>query len=348
MRVFLTGATGQVGQAVLRRLEAEGVDVHALTRGPLPIDGAHVRWFAGDLGDPEAMAKAAAGCDVAVHAARECAHDAGLEVLGWINVAGTENALKAARHAGVKRFVHVGCVDVTLANHDRVNWNEDKALGHRPRAAHARAELEAEELVIGLGDAKMSTVVLRAATVWGPDDRWLLPRLVREARAGGVRLVGRGENLVATCHVDNLAEAVLLAAQRAGAAGSLYHVTDDEMTLARDFYAGLCQALGLPAPQTGSGVGLASLKARLGVGGLSLNDVIHRGRSTSFDVSPAREHLGYAPRVTVDEGLAALAQAVTKRGGADAILADARKAPAADAIATQVRRANESGAATAM
>nr|MBP7683829.1 hypothetical protein [Deltaproteobacteria bacterium] len=164
----------------------------------------------------------------------------------------------------------------------------------------------------------------------------------------GVRLVGRGENLVATCHVDNLAEAVLLSAQRAGAAGSLYHVTDDEMTLARDFYAGLCQALGLPAPRTGSGVGFASLKARLGVGGLSLNEVIHRGRSTSFDVSPAREHLGYAPRVTVDEGLAALAQAVTKRGGADAILADARKAPAADAIATQVRRANESGAATAM
>lgn len=347
MRVFLTGATGQVGQAVLRRLGAESVDVHALTRGPLPIDGAHVRWFAGDLGDPEAMAKAAAGCDVAVHAARECAHDASLEVLGWINVAGTENALKAARHAGVKRFVHVGCVDVTLANHDRVNWNEDKALGHRPRAPHARAELEAEELVIGLGDAKMSTVVLRAATVWGPDDRRLLPRLVREARAGGVRLVGRGENLVATCHVDNLVEAVLLAAQRAGAAGSLYHVTDDEMTLARDFYAGLCQALGLPAPQAGSGVGLASLKARLGVGGLSLNEVIHRGRSTSFDVSPAREHLGYEPRVTVDEGLAALTQAVTKRGGADAILADARKGPAADAIATQVRRANASAAATA-
>ena len=347
MRVFLTGATGQVGQAVLRRLEAEGVEVHALTRGPLPIDGARVRWFAGDLGDPDAMAKAAAGCDVAVHAARECAHDASLEVLGWINVAGTENALKAARHAGVKRFVHVGCVDVTLANHDRVNWNEDKALGHRPRAPHARAELEAEELVIGLGDTKMSTVVLRAATVWGPDDRWLLPRLVREARAGGVRLVGRGENLVATCHVDNLAHAVLLAAQRAGAAGSLYHVTDDEMTLARDFYAGLCQALGLPAPRTGSGVGLASLMARLGVGGLSLNEVIHRGRSTSFDVSPARDHLGYTPRTTVDDGLAALARAVTERGGADAILADARKGPDADAIATQVRRANESGAANA-
>lgn len=346
MRVFLTGATGQVGQAVRRRLASEGVDVHALTRGPLPAHGAGVRWFAGDLGDPAAMAEAAAGCDVAVHAARECAHDGSLEVLGWVNVAGTENALKAARHAGVKRFVHVGCVDVTLANHDRVNWNEDKALGHRPKAPHARTELEAEELVIGLGDTKMSTVVLRAATVWGPDDRWLLPRLVREARAGGVQLVGLGDNLVATCHVDNLAEAVWLAAQRAGAAGSLYHVTDDEMTLARDFYAGLCTALGLPAPRTGVGVTLASLKARLGVGGLSLTEVIHRGRSTSFDVSPAREHLGYAPRLRMDEAMVALAGAVVARGGADGVLAEARKAPGADAITAQVRRASSGTSAT--
>ena len=346
MRVFLTGATGQVGQAVLRRLATEGVSVHAITRGPLPTDAEGVRWFAADVGDPEAMAKAAAGCDVAVHAARECSHEGSLEVLGWINVAGTENALKAARHAGVKRFVHVGCVDVTLANHARVNWNEDKALGRWPKAPHARTELEAEELVIGLGDAKMSTVVLRAATVWGPDDRWLLPRLIREARAGGVQLVGRGENLVATCYVENLAEAVWLAAQKAGAAGSLYHVTDDEMTLARDFYAGLCQALGLPAPRTGAGITAASWKARLGVGGLSLIDVIHRGRSTSFDVSPARVDLGYAPRVSVDEGLAAMTKAVAALGGADTILAEARKPPSADAINAQMQRANRGGGAT--
>jgi nucleoside-diphosphate-sugar epimerase len=303
------------------------------------LPGEDVTWFQGDLGDPAAMAAAAAGCDVAVHAARECAHDARLEVLGWVNVAGTENALKAARHAGCKRFVHVGCVDVTLANHDRVNWNEDKALGHRPKAPHARTELEAEELVIGLGDQRMSTVVLRAATTWGPDDRRLLPRLVSESRAGGVQLVGRGENLVATCHVDNLAAAVLGAARRAGAAGCLFHVTDDEMTLSRDFYGGLCTALGLPAPKLGASVRTASLKARVGLGTLSLTHIIHRGRSTSFDVSPARDLLGYAPHVTVDEGLAQLAEAVATRGGADGVLAQARDTPGPDAIQAQVQRA---------
>ena len=233
----------------------------------------------------------------------------------------------------------MGCVDVTLADHDRVNWNEDKALGHRPKAPHARTELEAEELVIGLGDQRMSTVVLRAATTWGPDDRRLLPRIVRESRAGGVLLVGRGENLVATCHVDNLADAVLRAAQRAEAAGSLFHVTDDEMTLSRDFYGGLCAALGLPAPREGAGVRVAALKARLGASSLTLTDVIQRGRSTSFDVSPARELLGYAPHVTVDQGLAALAEAVTRRGGVEGIFADARTTPGPDAIASQVRRA---------
>ena len=340
MRVFLTGATGQVGQAVRRRLAQEGVAVHALARGGTAgaLPGEDLTWFTGDVGDPASMAAAARGCDVVVHAARECAHDASLNVLGWVNVAGTENALKAARHAGCRRFVHVGCVDVTLANHDRVNWNEDKALGHRPKAPHARTELEAEELVIGLGDRRMSTVVLRAATTWGPDDRRLLPRLVREARLHGVQLVGRGENLVATCHVDNLAAAVLGAADRASAAGSLYHVTDDELTLARDFYGGLCAALGLPNPVHGMSVRAALLKAQLGLGALSAIDVVHRGRSTSFDVSPAREHLGYAPRVSVDAGIAALAAAVAARGGLEGILAQARRTPGADAIHAQVAR----------
>ena len=344
MTVFLTGATGQVGQAVRRRLAQAGVAVHALTRSGTPDEpgpaGEDITWFPGDVGDPSAMAEAARGCDVAVHAARECAHDASLEVLGWVNVAGTENALKAARHAGCKRFVHVGCVDVTLADHDRVNCNEDKVLGHLPQAPHARTELEAEELVIGLGDQRMSTVVLRAATPWGPDERRLLPRLVRESRARGVQLVGRGDTLVATCHVDNLALAVWLAAQRAGAAGSLYHVTDDELTLARDFYGGLCTALGLAAPRPGAGVAVAALKARLGLGTLSLTDVIQRGRSTSFDISPAREQLGYAPQVTVDAGLAQLSAAVAARGGADGVLASARTTPTADSIRTQVERAS--------
>ncbi len=338
MRVFLTGATGQVGKAVLRRLLAEGAEVHASCR-VLPAEQAGVHWHVADLGDPNAMAAAAAGCEVAIHTARECAHDATLDVLGWINVAGTENALRAARHAGCRHFVHVGCVDVTLANHDRVNWNEDKALGARPSAPHARSELEAEELAIGMGDASMSTVVLRAATVWGPDDRHLLPRLVRESREGGVQLVGSGENLVATCHVENLADAVLRAAQRTEAAGSFFHITDDELTLAQDFYGGLCDALGLPAPKPASGVGAAALKARFGLGRLSMVDVIHRGRSTSFDISPAREELEYIPHVTMQSGMAALKVAIAEAGGADAILQRARPAPTAQSIKAQVEQA---------
>ena len=77
------------------------------------------------------------------------------------------------------------------------------ALAERGAVQHAHRVLgggvvglvEAEELVIGLGDAKMSTVVLRAATVWGPDDRWLLvtsayhmPRAVGAFRQAGLNI----------------------------------------------------------------------------------------------------------------------------------------------------------------
>ncbi|MCA9326875.1 sugar nucleotide-binding protein, partial [Candidatus Saccharibacteria bacterium] len=56
MTVFLTGATGQVGQAVRRRLAQAGVAVHALTRSGTPTEpgpaGEDITWFPGDVGDP--------------------------------------------------------------------------------------------------------------------------------------------------------------------------------------------------------------------------------------------------------------------------------------------------------
>ena len=193
MRVAVTGALGYVGGALCRRLLQRGDGVRALVRpGREGKDSQELRALgaeprAGDLADPNTIADAAEGCEALVHCGGESVRHASPAALSWLNVAGTENALAGARHAGVKRFVHLSCADVSLLNRDRVHWKETAVLGQAPLGAYARNKLLAEELALHASDARMSVVAIRPAYLWGPGERTNLPELCRQARSGAVR-----------------------------------------------------------------------------------------------------------------------------------------------------------------
>src|SRR5688572_3871630 len=104
MKVLVTGATGFAGGAVARRLLSRGDVVHVLARDPegaaakaLAALGAKVH--AGSVGDPNEVLAAAARCELVVHAAAVRSPHASPRALSWVNVAGTENVINAARHA---------------------------------------------------------------------------------------------------------------------------------------------------------------------------------------------------------------------------------------------------------
>ncbi|MEO0326172.1 MAG: NAD-dependent epimerase/dehydratase family protein, partial [Myxococcota bacterium] len=265
---MLTGGTGFVGGAVAQALVEAGHEVRALVRSPEragALESLGLTLVHGSLADPNEVARAAAGCTHAVHAAAETAPGASRRVAGWVNLAGTENALRGARHAGVRRFVHLSCADVTLHGGPRRGWNEDRVPDAPPLGPLLETKLRAEEAVIGAGTAAFETLALRPGTVWGSGDTSRLPRLCREALAGpGLRLFGDGRNLVALVHVENLAHAVLRALMTEQAAGSVLHVLDAEIALAGEHYGELSDALGLPAPRPGRlGARAAFARARL-------------------------------------------------------------------------------------
>jgi len=175
VRCLVTGATGFIGGGVLRGLGADGHEVVAYVRegsDSRPLHG--VERVVGDLEDPSALARAASGCDALVHAAGIADPTASAEAFGWAHVAGTENALNAAKHAGCRRFVHVSCADVTLHDGPRSFWNEE-AQPSRPFGELARSKLQAEELVRVSGSRGFWTIALRPALVWGPGDTTHLP-----------------------------------------------------------------------------------------------------------------------------------------------------------------------------
>jgi nucleoside-diphosphate-sugar epimerase len=339
MKVAITGALGYVGAALCKRLCERGESVVALVRpgsdgGALTGLGAEVR--DADLADPNMLAEGAEGCEALVHCAGESVRHASPAALSWLNVAGTENALAGARHAGVRRFVHLSCADVSLVNRDRVHWREDAVLGQSPLGAYARSKLLSEELALQKSDARMSVVAIRPAYLWGPGERTNLPELCRQARQGGVKLYGSGQNLFSSAYVDNVVTMLVAAARSERVAGQALHVADPDFLNAGEFFGQLCRALGLPPPRRGvyaAEYALSFLRQRGRGEGPWCDDVARVGRGGMLDCLRSLTLLEAEPLIGVEQGMAAVARWAKGVSGPAAIEALARAPAGPDEIA---------------
>lgn len=333
MRVLVLGATGFIGGAIAKRLAAEGHEVRALCRDPSAFDGDARR---GDLGDPRSMADAAEGCSHVIHAAGIVAPDAHERALRWTHVAGMENLLNACQHAGVKRLVHVTCTDVTLANHDRMHWDELKPVPGEPYGARAKSLQLAEDLL--LSATGVETISIRAGWVWGPGDTSRLPGLLAEALDGGIRLVGSGRSYLSTTYIDHLVDTVVVALDAKDATGRAFHVIDPTFQHARDFFMALSEALELPPPKETPPFAIAWPMARLRGGDAGVW-LLQRGKNTLFDFSAACGRLDYDPQVQLEDGLTALAEWVEAQGGVEAVSKWVEPPPDARSVDAQVEAA---------
>ena len=324
MSVFVTGSTGFIGKQAVDTLRAEGLQVIAGVRADR--DNANDS-TACNLFDPNALATAFKDCRAVVHTAGVHHPDASEALLGWTNVAGTKNALAAAEHAGVEKFIYVSCCDVTLVPKKREHWNEDQALTRNPLSLHGQTMREAEEWVLGhVGQTKV--VVLRAATVWGKGDNHWLPALTAEMKTGKLLMPGRGQTLYCLTHVENLAHAVNLALGSNEAAGGVYHITDDEMFLACDIFEDMRQLLELPVKFVKDPLLTKSMSA----------EAIKRRYSHAFDGRRAKRDLQYHAVVSYAQGLEGLKDWV-KTLGVDGLLA--RKNQTFERLAVREARASD-------
>ncbi|MFT3924720.1 MAG: NAD-dependent epimerase/dehydratase family protein [Myxococcales bacterium] len=332
MKALVTGASGFVGSALCRALTEAGHHAVGLTRDPERARArvpAEVELVRGGVGLPKDVAAAAKGCEVIFHAAGLAPGAAPQRVLRWLHVAGTENVVRAARHSGARRVVHMSCAEVSLHAGDRMHWDEVRVLPHAPLGAHAQSKLMSEELALAQSDHRLQVTALRPALLWGEGAFDSLASLVREGRERGLQLYGGGRNIVATTHIGNLARAALLAADAEAAPSRAYYVTDAEFLEAREFFGKLSQALGLPAPRLDGNLGLALVLARVkeslgGDAGAARARLLVRAKSALFDLSRATKDLGYAARLDLNQAMEELARWVREAGGAEGLLRQAR------------------------
>ena len=219
--VVVTGAAGTAGSAVTGRLAAAGMVVRAMVRRPAEVPGAATVCTA-DLLDPEGLARAVAGAELAVHCAAALSHD-------WdenraVNVQGTQNLVDALLGAGVRRLVHLSTISAYDLRAPQ-DLDEGSPLWTEELDAYGFTKAEAERRVLAARARGLETVILRPGVILSmhPKSYWG-PRAVERARASEGALFPIPE--MPYVHVDNLAEAVALAATCARADGEAYNVVD--------------------------------------------------------------------------------------------------------------------------
>ena len=236
MTILVTGATGFVGSAVVRRLLAAGEVVRVLVRPASDlrnIEGLDVEAVRGDLGAPESLGRAVAGCEALFHVAADYRYWAPRpgEVYAT-NVGGTRSLMRAAMEAGIARIVYtsstatLGFAPAGGVADEETPVGLSDMIGHYKRSKFL-AEAEVRRMAREEG---LPAVMVNPSTPVGPRDIKPTPtgRIIVEAARGRMpAYVDTGLNVV---HVDDVAEGHFLALRR-GLPGERYVLGGEDMTL---------------------------------------------------------------------------------------------------------------------
>jgi uncharacterized protein YbjT (DUF2867 family) len=228
--LLLTGATGLVGSALLRRLLADGASVRCLVRDPrrLGTQRVRVQIALGDLTDPPSFRNALRGVHTVVHLAASI-RDQPRGSIEELNGIATWRMVEAAQRAGVQRFVFFSVLGAST--HHRARFFRAKAL--------------AEQAV---RESEMRTTVFAPSIVYAPGDPWLT-LLERLALLPVVPVSGRGRALYQPIWAEDVAECVM-AALREGGDGSAENGSPNESGAEEGNSEGSPGRLELAGPET--------------------------------------------------------------------------------------------------
>lgn len=274
------------------------------------LEGDGIVLARGDIRDASAVERAAQRVEVIYHIAA-IYRQAGLREDEYraVNAGAVGTVIEAAARAGVKRVVHCSTVGVH-GDVERPPANEDAPL--KPGDIYQVTKLEGERVAREAGARTgVEVVIARPTGIYGPGDRRLL-KLFRGVARRRFLVLGSGEIFYHLTYIDDLVEGFRLCGEVPGAAGRTYILAGGEVTTLNDLIRIIADVAGVRPPALQLPVlpvWVAGAACELVCAPFGIEPPLYRRRvdfftkSRAFDIARARGELGYAPQVSLRDGI---------------------------------------------
>nr|WP_290220885.1 NAD-dependent epimerase/dehydratase family protein [Trichocoleus desertorum] len=321
MKALVTGANGFTGSHLVRLLEQRGDTVVGLVRKSSSLSrlaDTQVQLVYGDLSDREALRTAMQGVDTVFHTAAYV--ELGLVnavEMERVNVEGTRAVMEVAKEMSVGKIVYCSTIGVFGDTQGQVVDETFQRTQKDFSSAYDRTKYDAQVLVDQMAQQGLPVVSVMPSGIFGADDPHFIP-VLRQFLKGGLKLWAGGDRVTGVVHVDDLAMAMILAAEKAPT-GEHYIVSAGDLTT-REMFQIVGQQAGVPAPAEAP-------KALVRLVGNILDPIgrlfswqpplsrerVHYvyDRCVRVDAAKARRDLNWQPRSVADT-LTEIAQAVQK------------------------------------
>lgn len=314
MKALVTGANGFTGSYMVKNLLKNGYTVRGLVRQSSNLDlikDLDVELVYADLAKDEISKEIMEGIDVVYHVGAAFRIEGVPESYFWdVNVKGTKKLLEAAKKAGIKKFIHCSTVGV---QGDIKNPPAKETHPNNPGDYYQKSKLEGEKLALEFFKTEgLKGTVVRPVGIYGPGDTRFL-KIFKFINNGKFRMIGDGNVLYHLTFVEDLVEGFRLAGESEKANNEIFTIGGDGYLTLSELVEKIAKILNKPTSKKSIPVWpvwIAGAMCELICKPFGISPPIYRRRidffikDRAFDITKAKNILGYNPTTTLEEGLA--------------------------------------------